>query len=48
MKRPDEREVCDKVKKGGQMIKYTRWNGCEGVGVKIKKEDDGMFSKTMK
>ena len=25
-----------KVKKGGQMIKYSRWKGCEGVGVKIK------------
>ena len=25
-----------KIKKGGQMIKYSRWKGCEGVGVKIK------------
>ena len=25
-----------KVNKGGQMIKHSRWKGCEGVGVKIK------------
>ena len=25
-----------KCKKGGQMIKYSRWKGCEGVGVKRK------------
>ena len=25
-----------KCSKGGQMIKYSRWKGCEGVGVKIK------------
>ena len=25
-----------KIKKGGQMIKYSRWKECEGVGVKIK------------
>ena len=25
-----------KVKKGGQMIKYSRWKGCEGVREKIK------------
>ena len=25
-----------KIKKGGQVIKYSRWEGCEGVGVKIK------------
>ena len=25
-----------KFKKGGQMIKYSRWKGCEGVEVKIK------------
>ena len=35
----------NKFKKGGQMIKYSRWKGCEGVGVKIKQEDDGMVSK---
>ena len=35
-----------KVKKGGQMIKCSRWKGSEGVGVKKKKqEDDGMVSK---
>ena len=37
-----------KFKKGGQMIKYSRWKECEGVGVKKKQEDDGMVSKTMK
>ena len=37
---------CDK---GGQMIKHSRWKGCEGVVVKRKKqEDDGIVSKTMK
>ena len=25
-----------KCKKGGQMIKYSRWKGCEGVFIKIK------------
>ena len=31
------------------MIKHSRWNGCEGVGVKTKKqENDGIVSKTMK
>ena len=25
-----------KVKNGGQTIKYSRWKGCEGVGVKPK------------
>ena len=25
-----------KCKKGGQMIKHSRWKGCEGVGVKNK------------
>ena len=38
-----------KCNKRGQMIKNSRWKGCEGVGVKIKKqEDDGIVSKTMK
>ena len=27
-----------KWSKGGQMIKHSRWKGCEGVGVKIKAE----------
>ena len=41
------REMCEiKCKKGGQMIKHSRWKGCEGVGLKIKKqEDDGIVSK---
>ncbi len=45
-----KRRRCEiKYNKGGQMIKYPRWKGCEGVGVKIKKqEDDGIVSKTMK
>ena len=35
-----------KCKKGGQVIKYSRWKGCEGVGVKIKtRRDDGLASK---
>ena len=25
-----------KIKEGSQMVKYSRWKGCEGVGVKIK------------
>ena len=37
-----------KFKKGGQMIKYSRWKGCERVGVKRKQEDDGMVTKIMK
>ena len=37
-----------KVSKGGQMIKHSRWKGTDGVGVKIKEqEDDGIVSKTM-
>ena len=31
------------------MIEHSRWKGCEGVGVKIKKQEvDGIVSKTMK
>ena len=40
------RERCGiKCNKGGQMIKYSRWKECEGVIIKIKKEDDEMASK---
>ena len=41
------RERCGiKRKKGGQMIKYSRWKGCEGVKVKFKEqENDRMVSK---
>ena len=37
-----------KINKGGQMIEHSRWKGCEGFGRKIKQEDDGIVSKTMK
>ena len=34
--RKDEMRGGIKKSKGGQMIKNSRWKGCEGVGMKIK------------